>query len=51
MKILLDECLPRKLKNDLPGHAIATVSEMQLKGLKNGELIRLTNTRKRIPPR
>jgi predicted nuclease of predicted toxin-antitoxin system len=41
MKILLDECLPRKLKNDLPGHAVTTVSEMQWKGLKNGELIRL----------
>lgn len=41
MKILLDECLPRKLKSDLPGHTVATVSEMGWKGLKNGELIRL----------
>ncbi|MCI0475284.1 MAG: DUF5615 family PIN-like protein [Anaerolineales bacterium] len=41
MKILLDECLPRQLKHALPGHTILTVSEMNWKGLKNGELIRL----------
>jgi predicted nuclease of predicted toxin-antitoxin system len=41
MRILLDECLPRQLKNDLSGHDVATVSEMKWKGLKNGELIRL----------
>jgi predicted nuclease of predicted toxin-antitoxin system len=41
MKILLDECLPRKLKNDLAGHSVSTVSEIRWKGLKNGELLRL----------
>jgi predicted nuclease of predicted toxin-antitoxin system len=41
MKVLLDECLPRRLKHDLPGHDVTTVSEMRWKGLKNGELIRL----------
>jgi len=38
MKILLDECLPRRLKNYLPGYPVATVSEMGWKGLKNGKL-------------
>ena len=28
MKLLLDENLPRKLKRDLPGHEVFTVSEM-----------------------
>ena len=41
MRVLLDECLPRKLKNDLPGHDVSTVPEMQWRGLKNGELLRL----------
>ncbi len=41
MKVLLDECLPRRLKHNLPGHDVTTVSEMRWKGLKNGELIRL----------
>ena len=41
MRVLLDECLPRKLKNDLTGHDVSTVPEMQWRGLKNGELLRL----------
>ena len=27
MKILIDECLPRKLKNELPDHEVQTVPE------------------------
>lgn len=41
MKILIDECLPRKLKHELPGHQVHTVPEMGWAGKKNGELLRL----------
>lgn len=40
MKLLLDECAPKRLKNDFPGHEIRTVEDVGLKGLKNGELLR-----------
>jgi len=40
MKLLLDECAPKRLRNDFPGHEIRTVEEVGLKGLKNGELLR-----------
>jgi hypothetical protein len=41
MKILIDECLPRKLKFSFPGHEVQTVPEMGWSGTKNGELLRL----------
>jgi len=41
MKLLLDECLPRKLKNYLTGHECVTVPEAGLVGKKNGELLLL----------
>jgi hypothetical protein len=41
MRVLLDECLPRKLKNDLSGHDVRTVPEMGWAGKKNGELLQL----------
>ncbi len=41
MRILLDECLPRQLKRELPGHSIATVTEMGWSGVKNGALLDL----------
>ena len=37
MKILLDECIPRKFKNSLAGHECLTVPEAGLAGKKNGE--------------
>ena len=40
MKILLDECVTRKLKSRLPQHEVFTVTEMQWNGLKNGNLMR-----------
>ena len=40
MRVLLDECLPRKLKQELTGHDAKTVPEMGWAGLKNGELLR-----------
>lgn len=39
MKLLLDECAPRRLRNDFPDHEIRTLDEVGLKGLKNGELL------------
>lgn len=40
MKLLLDECVPKRLKNDFPGHEVRTVEDVGLKGLKNAELLR-----------
>lgn len=39
MLLLLDENLPRKLKNDFPDHEIFTVKERGWNGLKNGILL------------
>ena len=41
MKILIDECLPRKLKYTLSDHDAITVPEAGWAGKKNGELLRL----------
>ncbi len=41
MKLLLDECLPRKLKGGLPGHEVKTVPEMGWAGIENGDLLPL----------
>lgn len=41
MKVLLDECVPRKLKNHLPNHDCQTVPRASLAGKKNGELLLL----------
>ena len=45
MRILLDECLPKKLKRELAGHTIFTVQEMGWSGVKNGELLRRAETK------
>ena len=41
MRILLDECLPARLRQDLPGHNILTVPLAGWAGIKNGQLLRL----------
>lgn len=41
MKILLDECLPKKLKHEVEADEVKTVPEMGWAGKKNGELLRL----------
>lgn len=41
MRILLDECLPRQLKRELPSHNVATVTETGWSGIKNGALLDL----------
>lgn len=39
MRVLFDECVPRKLKYELPGHDVRTVSEMGWTGLRNAPLL------------
>ena len=41
MRVLLDECLPRKLKDDLAGHDTRTVPEMGWASKENGDLLGL----------
>jgi hypothetical protein len=41
MRVLLDECVPRKLKSSLAGHECRTVPEEGLAGKRNGELLAL----------
>ena len=41
MKVLLDECLPKKLKREVNGDVVKTVPEMGWAGKKNGALLRL----------
>ena len=40
MKLLLDECMPRRLKKALAPHETFTVEDVGFKGLKNGRLLR-----------
>ena len=46
MRILIDECIPRKLKRHLSGHECQTVPESGLAGKDNGELLSLAEQRK-----
>lgn len=41
MKLLLDECIDRRLAQEIKDHEVVTVSEAGWAGLKNGELLRL----------
>jgi predicted nuclease of predicted toxin-antitoxin system len=41
MRILLDECLPARLRNAIPGHEVRTVKQMGWLGIKNGRLLKL----------
>jgi predicted nuclease of predicted toxin-antitoxin system len=40
MRVLLDECVTRRLRRDFVGHTASTVEEAGLKGLQNGPLLR-----------
>ena len=42
MRILIDECLPKSLKLELPDHFVQTVPEAGWASKQNGELLRLT---------
>jgi len=37
MLLLLDENLPKRLKQDFPGHLVFTVKDRGWNGLKNGD--------------
>jgi len=41
MRVLLDECLPKKLKREVQADVVKTVPEMGWAGTKNGSLLRL----------
>ena len=41
MRILLDECVDARLRHELPGHEVRTVSYVGWSGIKNGKLLRL----------
>ncbi len=41
MRVLIDECLPKRIKLTLKGHTLSTVPEMGWAGKKNGELLTL----------
>lgn len=45
MKVLLDECLPRKLKMLFVDHEVTTVPEARWAGVKDTALLRLAETR------
>ncbi|MCX6161986.1 MAG: hypothetical protein NTV87_11745 [Ignavibacteriae bacterium] len=40
MKILLDECVTKKVIVLLEGHTVFTIGQMEWKGLKNGMLLK-----------
>ena len=44
MKILLDECLPKRLAHLLTGHEVITVRQMNWLGLSNGRLLAVANS-------
>ena len=39
MRVLLDECLPRRLGLELDGHSVSTVSQAGWAGISNGKLL------------
>lgn len=41
MRVLLDECAPRRLRRELPEHEVVTVTERGWSGIENGELLAL----------
>jgi hypothetical protein len=45
MKVLLDECIPRKFKNSLLGHDCRTVQEIGCAGTKNGALLSVAESK------
>ena len=41
MRVLLDECLPRRLGLELTGHLVSTVPQAGWAGISNGKLLAL----------
>ena len=44
MKLLLDECIDRRLAKDLVGHFVKTVPQMKWASIKNGRLLSLAES-------
>jgi predicted nuclease of predicted toxin-antitoxin system len=45
MRLLLDECVPARLKRALPTHQVSTVPQEGWSGVKNGKLLALAATK------
>ncbi|SPE36884.1 hypothetical protein SBA6_600015 [Candidatus Sulfopaludibacter sp. SbA6] len=45
MRILLDECVPARLKRAFPGHAVQTVTETEWRTSKDGPLLTFAQKR------
>ena len=45
MRLLLDECVPARLRRALPAHQVSTVGQEGWSGVKNGKLLALAATR------
>lgn len=45
MRVLLDECLPKRLKQAFQDHSVSTVPEMGWAGKTKGELLKLAKGR------
>ena len=45
MRLLLDECVPGRLRKALPGHDVSTVVQAGWSGVKNGRLLALAATK------
>jgi Domain of unknown function (DUF5615) len=43
MRLLLDECMPHRLKREFVGHDVKTAREAGFAGLKNGALLRVAD--------
>lgn len=41
MRVLLDECLPRRFGQELAGHLVSTVPQVGWAGISNGKLLAL----------
>lgn len=41
MRLLLDECVPARLRQALPSHQVSTVVQKGWSGIKNGKLLAL----------
>ena len=41
MCILLDECMPARLRRNLPSHEVQTIPQADWASIKNGKLLRL----------
>jgi hypothetical protein len=44
VKIILDECIPKKFKALIQGHEVSTVPERGWAGVKNGKLLALAES-------